>query len=208
MMQDTKVRDRKDFTSGRWFDVALANCDPTKDDTWNCDSSRSTRSRFDADISVHPQDEMAELYHQRWLVELDIRAIKCSLGMDVLRCKTPEMVRREIWTCLLAYNLIRKTMLQSAMESGLSPRRLSFTNAMQTMAASWVVLPALDHSRITLMISAQRASLACPIVGNRPDRIEPRAVKRRPKPMRLLNMPREAAREQLRCGVDPYQRRR
>jgi len=76
------------------------------------------------DPKEYTQDNVAELYHKRWLVELDIRAIKCSLSMDVLRCKTPEMVRREIWTCLLAYNLIRKTMLQTAMECGLSPRQL------------------------------------------------------------------------------------
>jgi len=122
------------------------------------------------DPKEYTQDNVAELYHKRWLVELDIRAIKCSLSMDVLRCKTPEMVRREIWTCLLAYNLIRKTMLQTAMECGLSPRQLSLANAVQTMAASWVILPTLDHSSITLMITAQRASLARPIVGNRPDR--------------------------------------
>jgi putative transposase len=160
------------------------------------------------DTQAYARDDIAELYHQRWLVELDIRAIKCSLGMDVLRCKTPEMVRKEIWMCLLAYNLIRKTMLQAAMGSGLSPRQLSFANAMQTMAASWGVLPALDHSRVALMIASQLASLTSPIVGNRPHRIEPRAVKRRPKPMRLLTMPRDAAREQLLHGVNPYERRR
>ncbi len=142
------------------------------------------------------------------LVELDIRAIKCNLGMDVLRCKTPEMVRKEIWTCLLTYNLIRKTMLQAAMESDLSPRQLSFTNAMQTMAASWVVFPTLDNSRIALLISVQLASLTSPIVGNRPNRIEPRAVKRRPKPHRLLTMTRDAAREELLRGVDPFRKRR
>lgn len=158
------------------------------------------------DPQTYTRDEIAELYHKRWLVELDIRAIKCSLGMDVLRCKTPKMVRKEIWTCLLAYNLIRKTMLQASIGSGLSPRQLSFANAMQTMAASWGSLPTLDRSRMASMIASQLASLTSPIVGNRPDRIEPRAVKRRPKPMRLLTMPRDAAREQLRRGVDPYKR--
>ena len=160
------------------------------------------------DPKEYSKDEIAELYHKRWLVELDIRAIKCNLGMDVLRCKTPEMVRKEIWTCLLAYNLIRKTMLQAAMESGLSPRQLSFTNAMQTMAASWVVLPTLERPKIALVITVQLASLTSPIVGTRPNRIEPRAVKRRPKPMRLLTMPRDAAREQLLAGVDPYEKRK
>jgi hypothetical protein len=128
--------------------------------------------------------------------------------MDVLRCKTPEMVRKEIWTCLLAYNLIRKTMLQAAIKSDLSSRQLSFANAMQTMAASWVVLPTLENPRIAFVITMQLESLTTPIVGKRPNRIEPRAVKRRPKPIRLLNIPRDAAREKLRTGIDPFKRRR
>jgi putative transposase len=161
-----------------------------------------------SDAETYSRDDIAELYHRRWLAELDIRAIKCNLGMDVLRCKTPEMVRKEIWTCLLAYNLIRRTMLQAAMAADLSPRQLSFSNGMQTMAASWVVLPALDNTRIALVITKQLASLTNPLVGKRPNRIEPRAVKRRPKPMRLLNMTRDAAREKLLNGIDPYKRRR
>lgn len=160
------------------------------------------------DAKEYPKGDIAELYHKRWLVELDIRAIKCSLGMDVLRCKTPEMVRKEIWTCLLAYNLIRKTMLQAAMDTDLSPRQLSFTNAMQNMAASWVVLPTLDNPTIALMITTQIESLTSQIVGKRPNRFEPRAVKRRPKPIRLLNITRNEAREQLRNGVDPFKKRK
>ena len=66
------------------------------------------------DAKAHTAVDISELYFQRWHVELDIRATKCTLGMDVLRCKSPEMVRKEIWTCLLAYNLIRRTMLQAA----------------------------------------------------------------------------------------------
>ena len=66
------------------------------------------------DAKQYTSDEIGELYHKRWLVELDIAAIKVTLGMDVLRCKTPEMVRKEIWTCLLAYKLTRKSMLQAA----------------------------------------------------------------------------------------------
>ena len=66
------------------------------------------------DADAYSSDDIAELYHQRWLVELDIRALKITLGMDVLRCKSPEMVTKEIWTCLLAYNLIRQRILQAA----------------------------------------------------------------------------------------------
>ncbi len=88
------------------------------------------------DAAEYAKEGIAELYHSRWQAELDIRAIKITMGIDVLRCKTPEMVRREMWTCLLAYNLIRQTLLQSAWKAGMSPRALSFTAAVQSIAAS------------------------------------------------------------------------
>src|SRR6202043_3585174 len=88
------------------------------------------------DAQWYTREDLAELYHKRWLVELDIRSIKISLSMDVMRCKTPEMVRKEIWTCLLAYNLIRQTMVQAALLAEVSPRQLSFATAMQKIAAS------------------------------------------------------------------------
>lgn len=152
------------------------------------------------DAEQYPADEIAELYHQRWLIELDIRAIKVSLGMDVLRCKTPEMIRREVWTCLLTYNLIRRTMLQAARRSGLSPRQLGFTAAMQTIGASWLVV-LLNPSLRTTLIEVELAHMAGHTVGNRPGRVEPRAVKRRPKPHRLLTKPRDEARAELLAGV-------
>src|SRR5260370_27036674 len=102
--------------------------------------------------------------------------------MDVLRCKTPQMIAREIWTCLLAYNLIRQTMLEAALLSGRSPRQLSFTAALQKIAASWVMLSACDQGTFVLLIQVQLKHLAAHLVGNRPGRVEPRAVKRRPKP--------------------------
>ncbi len=60
---------------------------------------------------------LAGLYRGCWRVELDIRAIKCTLGMDILRAKTPAMVRTELWSCLLVYNLLRESMLQAARHS-------------------------------------------------------------------------------------------
>jgi len=158
------------------------------------------------DETKYPAIDIADLYRKRWQAEVDIRAIKCNIGMDVLRCKSPEMVRKEIWTSLLAYNLIRRTILHAAIDAGLKPREISFTTAMQTMAASWVVNPTLSAPLAKSMITYQIASLAQQIVGKRPNRSEPRAVKRRPKPHRLLNMTRAAARELLRKGIDPYKR--
>ena len=153
------------------------------------------------DADAYTPDDLAELYHQRWLAELDIRAIKITLGMDVLRCKTPEMVRREIWACLLAYNLIRQTMLQAALQSGHSPRQLSFTAALQKIAASWTTILVCDEATALLLINVHVSDLATHRVGDRPDRVEPRAIKRRPKPHRLLMQPRRQARAALLAGT-------
>jgi putative transposase len=153
-----------------------------------------------SDAGEYPQEDLAELYHRRWLVELDIRAIKISLGMDVLRCQTPPMVCQEVWTCLLAYNLIRQTMLQAARRSGRSPRQLSFSAALETIAASWMVA-VLEESLTLTLVEAHLANLARQLVGNRPDRVEPRAIKRRPKEHRLLTKPRAQARADLFAGA-------
>ena len=155
------------------------------------------------DAAEYTKDDIAELYHSRWLAELDIRAIKITLGMDILRCKTPEMVRKEMWTCLLGYNLIRQTMLQSARRSGLQPRQLSFTAAMQSIAASWLVIVLCEDRVAERLIEAALASLPDHIVGHRPGRIEPRALKRRPKPHALLTKPRAQARAELLAEKSP-----
>lgn len=149
------------------------------------------------DAHEYPQAEIAALYHARWLVELDLRAVKTTLGLDVLRCQSPAMVRKELWTGLLAYNLIRQTMLHAAWQVGRLPRSLSFAAALQTIAASWGLLAIASGERAKRLIAAQLAGLATPRVGNRPNRIEPRAVKRRPNPIALLTKPRPEARAEL-----------
>ena len=149
------------------------------------------------DRTEYPSDDIAELYHSRWQAELDIRAIKITMGMDIMRCKTPEMVRKEMWTCLLVYNLIRQTMLQSARKAGVSPRSLSLTAAAQSIAASWLVIVLSDDALAKHLIDAASTSLAEHVVGNRPGRLEPRAIKRRPKPHDLLTKPRNRARAEL-----------
>lgn len=149
------------------------------------------------DAKEYTRKDLAELYHQRWLAELDIRAIKCSMGMDVLRCQSPAMVRKEIWACLLAYNLVRRTLLQSALARKRSPRQISFTAAMQKIAASWMQGPLLDEETAAALLEVDWKHLAAHRVGHRPNRVEPRAVKRRPKPHDLLMTPRAEARAAL-----------
>jgi len=139
--------------------------------------------------------DLSALYAQRWHVELDFRNIKTTLGMEVLRCLTPQMVEKELWVNLLAYNLIRLLMAQAAVESGLAPRDLSFKHTVQ-MWTQWTLLHAgrgQDWQRDTLL-----KLIAQVRVGHRPGRLEPRARKRRPKPYPWLKVPRTLARQQIR----------
>jgi len=149
------------------------------------------------DAKAYPKEDIASLYQSRWLAELDIRAIKITMGMDNLRCKSPERVHKEMGTCLLAYNLIRRTMLQSAQEAGVLPRTLSFTAAMQSIGAAWLVVVLSDDTLASLLIDSALATMAEHVVGNRPGRVEPRAIKRRPKEHALLTKPRNQARADL-----------
>jgi putative transposase len=152
------------------------------------------------DVERYTSEDLAELYHQRWHVELDIRSIKISMSMDVLRCKTPEMVRKEIWTCLLAYNLIRQTMLQAALLAGRSPRQMSFAAALQKIAASYGTIVVMEEAKALTLIQVHLRDLGKDLVGNRPNRVEPRKIKRRPKPQPLLMEPRAEARAGLMAG--------
>ena len=111
------------------------------------------------DPNQYRVDDLSRLYRERWNVELDIRSIKDAIGMDELRCRSPEMVRKEIWACLLAYNLIRQKMLQSAKEQGQLPRRLSFTNALQVVAAGWMVMPILDRNTQDCLMKMELVSI-------------------------------------------------
>lgn len=136
-----------------------------------------------------------------WHTELDIRAIKCAMGLDVLRCLSPEMVRKEILVGLLAYNLIRRTIAQAAQASGRLPRQVSFTAALQKIAASWVSAPLSSEQVLGALINHLLKHLPKHRVGNRPDRVEPRAVKRRPKVLALLTVPRAQARARQLAGA-------
>jgi hypothetical protein len=150
---------------------------------------------LDAEIST--KQEIARLFLQRWNIELDFRSIKDVLRMDVVRCKTPEMVRKEIWMHLLAYNLIRGVMVDAAETRGEKPRRLSFKGALQTMTAFQDALRwATPIDRIHLMGEMLKA-IASHEVGDRFGRVEPRANKRRPKQQRYLMESRSQARKRL-----------
>ena len=144
-----------------------------------------------------PAEDIADLYHQRWHAELDIRAIKQTLKMDQLSCKTPALVVRELWVHLLGYNLVRQVIAQAAQQHGLCPRQLRFAGAVQTLEAfRWLLLGTLAERR-SVVLAAVLLALASHRVGKRPGRCEPRCVKRRPKSYPLLTKPRAEARAEL-----------
>jgi hypothetical protein len=135
------------------------------------------------------------LYQSRWHVELDLRNIKTTLGMERLSCQTPAMAIKEIWVYLLAYNLIRLMMAQAALVAHRLPRQLSFKHTVQMWFAWTQHDPGAEHEDklygLFVLIAQQR-------VGDRPGRIEPRAVKQRPKPYPMLTKPRAIMREYVR----------
>ena len=148
------------------------------------------------DPQVYPRQELATAFRCRWHAELDLRSIKHVMQMDVLRCKSPAMVRKEIWMHLLAYNLIRKLMAQAAATVGVCPRDLSFKGTLQTLVAFAAAGWSCPERRNELYAAVLRA-VATHRVNDRPDRVEPRAVKRRPKKQVYLNEPRPIAKARL-----------
>lgn len=149
------------------------------------------------DAELYSKQEITEAFRLRWHVELDLRAIKQTMHMSVLRCKTPEMVRKEIWMHLLAYNLVRTVMAEAAAVEGIEPREVSFAGAVQTLNAFAPVLQQADEHDLPELWKVLLRSIARHRVGDRPNRCEPRAVKRRAKPIALLTVPRQQARARL-----------
>jgi hypothetical protein len=137
--------------------------------------------------------QIGELYERRWEGEVDLRAIKSTMQMDILRCKTPDMVHKEIWTHLLAYNLLRTVMAVAANENDIEPRKVSFKGAKQALTAFAPKIEAARPEDRPSLIDAMLTTIAYHRVGERPGRWEPRARKRRPKPGARLTQPRHIA---------------
>jgi len=140
------------------------------------------------DAEQYPPEEIALLYRRRWQAELHLRSLKIVLQMDHLRCKTPERVRNEFFTHLLGYNLIRGVMALAAFQSGRLPWEISFKGTLQTLDQFLPIL--LSRVSSEAWCTALLTAVATHIVGDRPDRFEPRLRKRRPKPYKHLREPR------------------
>lgn len=156
------------------------------------------------DPDEYTKEDLAGLYRARWNAELDLRSLKQTLPMDILRCRTPEMVRREIWTNVLAYNLIRTIMAQAAIVHDVQPRTISFKGAIQTLEAFQPVIALRAERDKTFRRQLYQELLRCVAshrVGDRPDRFEPRKRKRRFRWYDFLNKPRSEAKLDMIKGV-------
>ena len=153
------------------------------------------------DPKQFPTHEFGKLYRMRWMAELFLRDIKISQGMDILRCKSPEMIHKELLMHLIAYNLVREAIRSAACRHRTPIHGLSFKTAL-TAVRNWkcvyeqedIAPPKFPESLLSYLY---RATLP-----HRPNRIEPRAIKRRPKEYDLLNKPREIMRQRsIECAA-------
>jgi DDE family transposase len=149
------------------------------------------------DACTAPAAELERLYASRWNIEVDLRSIKAEMGMDILRCKSPEMIHKEVAVHLLAYTLVRAVMAQAASLAHVLARALRFKGAMQLLNAYQEQLRHSAGTRMRVMIAHVLGAMSTLRLPWRPDRVEPRALKRRPKPHRLLLIPRPLARLQI-----------
>jgi hypothetical protein len=155
------------------------------------------------DENEFTKNDLTQLYRARWNNELDLRSIKSTMQMDELRCKTPELVRKEIWTHVLAYNLIRTVAAQAAATHDLLPRSISFKGAMQTLEAFQPLIafqPSNDAAHRSALYQHLLRAIATHQVGDRPDRFEPRAKKRRRDHFAWLTKPRHELKRDMAKG--------
>jgi hypothetical protein len=148
------------------------------------------------DADEYSKEDIAQLYGFRWNSELDIRSIKQTLNLDHVRCKSPTMVRKELWTTLLGYNLIRTTAAAAASLHGKQPRQISFTGTCQYVLSAWMLISSdlITPNDILWLCKTLLRQIAQCEVANRPGRIEPRVLKRRRHRYKLMQEPRAVLR--------------
>ncbi len=149
---------------------------------------------------VISRDDLADLYRQRWNNELDLRNLKETMQLNELRCKTPDLVRKEIWTHFLAYNLIRAVIAQASVKHCIEPRSISFKGAIQTIEAFRPLIAIHSHSSTknqSELFGQILNALVSHRVADRPGRFEPRRRKRRNDRYELLTKPRDAMKREL-----------
>jgi hypothetical protein len=179
--------------------LRLARCE----NAGACDAQRGFRTRVVRvatalrDAQTFTKEALAGLYRVRLHAELDLRSLKQTMQMDVLRCKTPAIVRKEIWGHLLVYHLLRAAMAQAALRHGVVPRLVRLQGARQTLATLHSPLAQASPTRREGVVQMMLSAIAQHQVGTHPGRYEPRVGKHRPKPYPLIRVPRQQARARL-----------
>ncbi len=145
----------------------------------------------------YPSEEIVSLYLKRWDVELFFRDLKITIGMDILRCQTPEMIRKEILMNFIAYNCVRRLMYEAAEKAKLDVRKVSFKGSLQAIR-SWS--PQFHHEMLSIaekskLLDDLYEAVTGLLLRQRPGRSEPRCKKRRPKAYQLLTKPRHEMQE-------------
>ena len=138
------------------------------------------------DATLYPAAEIARLYRLRWQVEVDLRDLKTTLGMEILKGHKVQTVIKEVHVFVLVYNLVRLVMLKAAHQQKVNPLRISFIDALR-----WLQPPKPVQSLPELVVNPVR-----------PDRIEPRCIKRRMKEYDLMTVPRRILRKRLKKRRD------
>lgn len=149
------------------------------------------------DPKAYPKAQLAQLYGLRWQVEINLDHIKTTLGMEMLRAQSPEMVRKEIYVHLMAYNLLRDLMWQAASQTQQDPLRLSIQGCRQSFNQFRSRLAEAGRVRLPRFCESLLEMISQDIVPLRPERYEPRRRKRRPKAFPLMNKPRATLKQEL-----------
>ena len=150
------------------------------------------------DPKLYPAEQLMVLYARRWRLELCLRDLKTTMGMEQLRCKTPDMAEKELLAYLVAHNLMRCVIAQAVATFQVDMERVSFKGALDALRQySDAIAKARNQKMRRQLWEDLLLNLARDLVPYRPKRSEPRAVKRRPKPFSLLTKPRQAARNTL-----------
>lgn len=151
------------------------------------------------------REDIAELFSFRWNAELDIRSLKTHMNLNHLRCKSPEMVRKEFWVTMLAYNAIRATALGSAWLCGTRPREISFVSCCQFVLAAWDVIQTKSELERRSYCVSRLTQIGKCIVGQRPGRFEPRVRKKRGSNHKLMMQPRKVLQSRLANGDNSFE---
>lgn len=148
------------------------------------------------DPKLYPAQEIAQTYLRRWRLEMCLDDLKTTLGMESLKCQSPQMVEKELLAFLIAHNLTRCVMAQAAREHGQQLDRISFKGALDAFRHFGAAISSARGAKARARIWQELLrTLADDLVPERPNRYEPRAVKKRPKPYPLLNQPRRKYRD-------------